>query len=191
MRPWNNWFHCIGSTYGTWLRGDPRGWRSRHHREHVEGDCRDPPPPGKYAKLYDQSKGSMKRPPVKLKVQARRLACRAMAETLLHHGVELVELSVGATHFHVLARFTPLTSAPQRSVEGLKRIARHCIGIAKKVSARACSDAGLVGRGGVWGVRGLERPIRNRAHQLSVAQYVRDHAKEGAVVWSTISKQNE
>ncbi|MBL7132603.1 MAG: hypothetical protein ISS78_00765 [Phycisphaerae bacterium] len=157
----------------------------------MEGDYRDPPPPGKYAKLYDQSKRSMKRPPVKLKVQARRLACRAMAEGLLHHGIELVDLSVGVTHFHVLARFAPLTAAGRPSVQDLKRTARHYLGVAKKVSSRTLSDAGLVRRGGVWGVRGLERPVRNRAHQLNVAQYIRDHAKEGAVVWSTISKESQ
>src|SRR3954468_9029001 len=41
--PWNNWYHCMGNTYGTWLPGDPRGFRTRLHREHVEGDYRNPP----------------------------------------------------------------------------------------------------------------------------------------------------
>lgn len=30
------WFHCIATTYGAWLYGDSRGFRTRHHREHVE-----------------------------------------------------------------------------------------------------------------------------------------------------------
>ena len=30
--PWNDWYHCNGNTYGTWLRGDPRGFRERRHR---------------------------------------------------------------------------------------------------------------------------------------------------------------
>jgi hypothetical protein len=38
-------FHCNGTFEGNWLRGDERGWRSRHHREHVEGDDRLRPAP--------------------------------------------------------------------------------------------------------------------------------------------------
>ena len=41
MPAWNHWYHCTAHTYGTWLRGDPRGWRARHHREHVDGDYRN------------------------------------------------------------------------------------------------------------------------------------------------------
>ena len=55
-RAWNNWFHCTGGTKGTWLRGDPRGWRARHHREHCEGDYKNPPPPGAHRELYELSK---------------------------------------------------------------------------------------------------------------------------------------
>jgi hypothetical protein len=38
------WFHAIITTYGAWLDGDARGFRTRHHREHVEGDYKNPPP---------------------------------------------------------------------------------------------------------------------------------------------------
>ena len=33
---WNGWYHVTGGTYGTWLRGDGRGWRDRKHRTHVD-----------------------------------------------------------------------------------------------------------------------------------------------------------
>jgi hypothetical protein len=33
----------MGHTYGTWLPGDPKGFRTRHHREHIEGDYKKPP----------------------------------------------------------------------------------------------------------------------------------------------------
>lgn len=45
-RAWNAWYHVLTNTYGTWLRGDRRGWRERHHRKHVEGDYKNPPKPG-------------------------------------------------------------------------------------------------------------------------------------------------
>ena len=63
MSPWNDWYHTTAHTYGTWLRGDARGWRARHHREHVDGDYRNPPPKGKYDALYQYSKSLMKRDP--------------------------------------------------------------------------------------------------------------------------------
>src|SRR5262245_43472706 len=65
-QPWNDWYHTTVHVYGSWLRGDPRGWRARHHREHVEGDYRNPSPHGKYDKLHEYSKSLMKREPVKI-----------------------------------------------------------------------------------------------------------------------------
>jgi len=195
MLPWNNWLLCTGSTYGTWLRGDPRGWRARGHREHVEGDYRDPPPAGAHAAARKHSLRLMKRRPIVLKAPARAAACRVMVETLQFHGVELLDLCVGATHWHVLARFTPLPKSPGIKIPGLdfaalKREARRLMGIAKKRSARAMSEAHLAARGGVWAVRCGVCPVRNRGHQLALVRYVRAHARQGAAVWSQRRKQN-
>src|SRR5438067_13048428 len=71
-QPWNNWYHITIHVYGSWLRGDPRGWRSRHHREHVDGDYKNPPPKGKYDNLYELSKALMKRDPVKIQRELRQ-----------------------------------------------------------------------------------------------------------------------
>ena len=60
------WFHVTTHTYGAWLYGDPRGFRTRHHREHVEGDYKNPPPPGTYAAKYERSKRLLKQDPVRL-----------------------------------------------------------------------------------------------------------------------------
>ena len=32
MPAWNGWYHVTGNTYGTWLPGDPRGWRECHRK---------------------------------------------------------------------------------------------------------------------------------------------------------------
>src|SRR5213083_3044797 len=69
MRPWDHWYHVTVHTYGQWLRGDPRGWRARNHREHVDGDYKHPPPKGKYDQLFAQSKALLKRDPVKIKLE--------------------------------------------------------------------------------------------------------------------------
>ena len=193
--PWRNWFHCLGSTYGTWLRGDPRGWRSRHHREHVEGDYKNPPPAGQHDDLLRQSKSLMKGDPVALNPDQRHMVCLALAEALLFHEVELVDLCVSATHYHVLARFEPFTApapSPRPPRRGpppptTNRQPRHIMGLAKSWAASKLVRAGRFPHEKVWAKRGKELPIENRAHQLWVVKYIRDHAaKEGASVWSSI-----
>src|SRR4029078_2636377 len=103
MSPWDHWYHLTAHTYGTWLRGDARGWRARHHREHVDGDYKNPPPAGKYENLAAHSRSLMKRDRVTLSPAARALAANVFAEALLYHNVELIDLCVGAKHWHALA----------------------------------------------------------------------------------------
>ena len=71
MPPWDDWYHVMGHTYGTWLPGDPKGFRTRDHREHVEGDYRNPPPKGMYDGLHEAAKRAMKREPVFLNREQR------------------------------------------------------------------------------------------------------------------------
>jgi hypothetical protein len=40
------WRHVVINTHCTWLHGDDRGFRSRHHRVHSSGDYRNPPSSG-------------------------------------------------------------------------------------------------------------------------------------------------
>ncbi len=167
---WDHWYHVTGSTYGAWLPGDPRGFRTRHHREHVEGDYKTPPPEGEYDWKHKRSMSLTKRDPVRLISKARRLARDAMAEALGVHGAKVAALAVGATHYHILARF------PEDNP-------RHVVGLAKKRSARALSDAGLAARGGVWAVRSRALPINDRAHARAARAYILRHASRGAAVF--------
>jgi hypothetical protein len=105
MKAWWGWYHVNGNTYGTWLRGDPRGWRARHHREHVDGDYKDPPAPGTYDRLLVNSRRLMTRDAVRLSGAAKRLACQTMIGSLRRNGIEVIALSVDDHHFHLLARF--------------------------------------------------------------------------------------
>src|SRR5205809_4884314 len=93
-KPWNAWYHVTIHVYGSWLRGDPRGWRSRHHREHVDGDYKNPPPKGKYDNLYELSKALMKRDPVKIERELRQFVTNAIAEKLRADGIEVLIVSV-------------------------------------------------------------------------------------------------
>ncbi|MCC6969992.1 MAG: transposase [Phycisphaerales bacterium] len=175
--PWNDWYHCNGNTYGTWLPGDPRGWRARHHREHCEGDYKNPPAPGAFDELLAKSSHLMKRDPVRLSLEARRIACSTFAMSLHGRGIDVIAIAIDDHHFHVLARFPD-------------HLPRHWVGLAKAKSARALSDASLVPRGGVWAVRFKISPIKDRAHQVQAAKYIQAHAHRGAAVvtWKELNR---
>ena len=184
MPAWNGWYHIIGSTYGSWLPGDPRGWRSRHHREHVEGDYKNPPQPGKDNRRHVRSKSLMKREPIVLTVHQRDLVCRTMIEALRFHHVEVKELCVSTTHSHLLAGFASTRHAAQ--IKHISDPPRHYVGIARWRASRALSDAALVPRGGLWAKRTKVVPIRDLAHFDNVVAYIRKHTDEGAIVWSLL-----
>lgn len=169
-KPWNDWYHVMGHTYGTWLPGDPRGFRTRHHREHVEGDYRNPPPEGKYEKRYERAKRSMKRPPVYLTRQQRRRAVVIIAESLRTRGHDVVIVSVDRVHLHLLARF------PDHNP-------RKWVGIAKKEASAYMKQEDLAPQGGLWAVRTACKPVNDRAHQVRVANYLREHGAHGASIW--------
>jgi len=193
-RPWNGWYHCIGHTYGSWLYGDPRGFRTRHHREHVDGDYRHPPAAGAYERRLRRSIASMRFEPVALSQADRLLVCRVIARTLIDQGTELIDLSVGAHHVHLIARFprqlaceaTP-TDPANILRDGRNPIPRHLLGRAKRAASMALAGTGRKAQGHpLWARRTKIVPIQDRAHQVTVVHYIRDHALEGAIVWSCL-----
>lgn len=171
MRAWHDWYHVNGSTYGTWLPGDPRGYRTRHHREHIEGDYRNPPPPGRYDAVLARSQELMRRDAVWLSPEAQRVACDEIASDLVSRLIVVLAVAVDSHHYHVLARF------PDHRP-------RHWIGLAKKRSAAELSRRGLAAPGGVWSVRCKVSPIADRSHQINAFRYILDHASRGAATWT-------
>jgi hypothetical protein len=168
MEPSPRWFHVIVSTYGSWLPGDPRGFRTRHHREHVEGDYKNPPTPGIYDDRHARSRHLLKQPPVVFPAAVRPVVGVALHERLVQEGAEVICLSVGGQHAHVQARMPPAATD-------------HWVGLAKRHVTFVLRDRGWEGR--VWGKRGKVTPIRDRPHQENVFHYIRRHAWEGAWVW--------
>ena len=169
MQAWNGWYHVSSSTYGTWLRGDPRGWRSRRHREHVEGDYRNPPPEGRHEFLYEQSKRLLKKPPVRLTNDQRRIAVEAIAEKLKQLQRQPLAVSVDTVHYHILGRF-------------LNGRVRAAVGRAKKHAWHLLVEQGFSGR--AWAKACHPLPISDRQHQLRVYGYIRRHVEKGAYVWT-------
>jgi hypothetical protein len=200
-RPWNNWYHCTGNTYGTWIRGDERGWRARHHREHCEGDYKNPPPKAAHEKQRRTSKRLMKREPVALDWPRRVIVCNALAAKLIDIGAEVICAAVTAKHFHVLVRFTAsrvsteqLGQSPGMAIPGLcagnalhdgrDPAPRWTLGMAKKHAAFSLRENGLGIDGGLWGTRDKCEPIHDRSHQIRTAWYILDQVREGAAVWA-------
>lgn len=129
----NHWFHCTCHTYGSWLHGDPRGFRTRHRREHVDGDYKRPPPPGKYDAKFQRSKSLMQRPPVVLLKLHREIVAASIAASLRRRNVEVLAVAMDRIHLHVLARF-------------VQHDARDLLGIAKREAWNELRIRGMFSR---------------------------------------------
>lgn len=190
------WYHCTLHTYGAWLRGEAKGWRARHHREHVEGDYKNPPPAGQYDQLLEQSKKLMKRPPVILNVEERNIVCAAVVQKFEQLKIQLAALSVSAMHVHLLAKFPwprELEQSPGMAIPGLcvenslqdgrNPIPRHVLGLVKKHSSHVLRKEGFIHQGGVWGTRSFCDPLRDDGHFENTKAYIQRHAGERAAIW--------
>jgi hypothetical protein len=175
MKPWNDWYHVMGHTYGTWLPGDPKGFRTRNHREHVEGDYKNPPPKGKYDQLWKRSKDLMNRDPVYLTIDQRHRAVEEIVRSLKKWGIELRIASIDRIHLHALTRV-------------IDHNPRHWIGLAKKESSANMKRDGLAPQGGLWAVGCKCLPITGADHFENTTGYIRDHKDRGAVIHESISK---
>lgn len=162
------WYHITLNTYGTWLPGDPRGFRTRHHREHVEGDYKSPPPKGTYEKRYKQSKHLLLKPSRKLTRRERKTILHAFVSRLQSKEAVVAALAVGATHVHMIIKYKPIDI-------------RSVVGDAKKHAWHVLYRQGISGR--LWAKRSRAERIRNRQHQLNAVRYVLRHQKDGAAVW--------
>jgi hypothetical protein len=169
MTAWNNWYHVNGNTYGTWLPGDPRGWRERGHKKHIDGNYKNPPPAGSGDSLHRYAKGLLKQPPVYLTNKQRAIVGRALVDMLTEQRIELLVLSLDAIHFHLLGQF------PNSQV-------RPMVGRAKKHAYFELHEQGFVGH--LWGAGANVVPINDRKHQLNVFGYIGDHKAKGAWVWT-------
>jgi hypothetical protein len=170
MLAWNDWYHCMGHTYGTWLPGDAKGFCTRHHRDHVEGDYRNPPPEGKYDGLYEYAKRAMTRDPVFLDRDQRRRALDELVASLQRRAFEIEVFSVDRIHLHGLVRFPD--HQPKR-----------WLGIAKKESSYYCKQTGHAPDGGLWATGCKCLPVENQRHFRGARKYIRDHEHKGSVIY--------
>jgi hypothetical protein len=209
IHPWRNWYHCTGNTLGTWLPGDPRGFRTRHHHHHVQGDYRFPPPPGYYDDLFARSRHLMPRDAVFIPRDLRGVVRDHFVQSLQHYHVEVVALSVGGVHFHLLARFVPVDVDPYAHLAALNLKLTHArkptpsgggvqlhaydhdpaprriLGLTRAFVTHELKKKGHFAQvaGGLWAQRPRCQPVSNRRHQLAVAGYIRNHCEQGSAVF--------
>lgn len=162
------WYHIILTTYGAWLPGDPRGFRTRHHREHVEGDYKNPPARGEHGTLETTARESLKQPPVQLSPAFRAVVGATLRERLEGLGALVVCVAVSSRHVHLLAKMPPGQVS-------------SWTGAAKRHAWFAIRDNGWQGK--LWAKRGKPVHVRNREHQLNVFRYIIEHESVGAWVW--------
>lgn len=163
------WRHVNFGTLSSWLPGDKRGWRSRGHKRHSSGDYKNPPPADEHEGLRKWSERHAA-PCVTIPNEARKPAALKIAEELHRRGHQILSVSVSGRHAHALVLL------PNNI-----RLIRRIVGDCKKQSSKAIGRY-LPGR--VWAAGGNFKPVDTVAHQAEVYNYILDHLKEGAWVWT-------
>ena len=163
-----SWYHVVLTTYGAWLPGDPRGFRTRHHREHVPGDYKSPPPVGMFVAKHERSKALLQQPTVWFDPQLRSLVGVALVSRLRNMGSFVYCAAVSSSHAHILAKL------PYRET-------RIWTGQAKKHAWFVARQRGWHTK--MWAKRGKFAPVKDRRHLENVLRYVLDHETQHAWVW--------
>jgi len=162
------WFHVILTTYAAWLPGDPRGFRTRDHRQEVAGDYKQPPPPGLYDRLQRIAEESLTDRPRTFSRQQRCFVLCWLHEKLIRLGAQIAIVAVNGRHVHLLVKLPPIRT-------------RQEMGMVKRHVTFRLRESGDTAK--VWADGAKFVPIKDRAHQVNAFKYIADHVKEGAAVW--------
>ena len=94
------WYHLSLTTYGAWLYGDERGFRTRRHREHVEGDYKHRPSKSDYHEQRQRSTTLLQHAAVSLEPRYREVVGMALVDRLRRLGAFVLTTAVAAKHVH-------------------------------------------------------------------------------------------
>ncbi len=180
--PWNNWYHVTCNTYGTWLRGDQRGWRERHHRKHVDGDYKNRPAPGTGKDELKRSKELMSRDPVHLNRMLQWIALIGVVTTLLNDGIDVIVASLDDHHLHLLARFND--REPRKRMGWAKFYATKAVKRFMQTHGSAVGfQLDLKEGEGLWAKRERKSPLR--IGNISLIRSVISPTTETVARWSS------
>jgi REP element-mobilizing transposase RayT len=170
--PGKQWFHITFGTLGSWLPGDPRGFRTKHEKIHSSGHHRAPPPPGEHAKLLCYSEQLRPDAVVILKPLLPVIG-HAIIESAGQHGYRINALSIAPMHAHLLIEL-PRTGTVAE------------VGKLKRRASFAIKDR-MPGR--VWAKGCGVKPIKDKSHLVNTFNYILRHKEQGAWVWSFRDEQ--
>jgi REP element-mobilizing transposase RayT len=165
--PGKHWFHITFGTHGSWLPGDPRGFRTKHSKVHSSGDHRNPPPPGEHNELYEYNKQLT---PNAICIPKHILPTIGNAITIhaTQLGHQLIAISVAPMHVHLL-------------IELPRKQATTEVGRIKRKASWSIRNE-LPGK--VWANGCGVKPIRDKPHHINTFNYIVRHREQGAWVWS-------
>ena len=163
------WRHVMVNTHCTWLPGAEKGFRNRGHRIHSSGDYKHPPPAHEHVGLREYNRRRAGRP-CEIPPELREKIGLAFVTRLRHEGYTVLAVSVSAEHVHALALLPDHRGT-------IRRIVGRC----KQYGTRA-ARAILLGE--IWADGGEFKPVRDRAHQLNVYQYILTRQGPWAWTWS-------
>lgn len=165
------WWLVTWTTYGTWLPGDPRGFRTWRGREHV-------PPPRRYAKpgqaTYDpavygqrhESAQEAAKGVVTLTIGEQKTTLHVIINEIALVAIRPAAMSVGPTHVHLLAQFGSLMIRPT-------------VGRLKAAATRALQNPSTR----VW-AKNCHMASKRTPDQFTAAlNYVRHHVNEQCLVY--------
>ena len=167
--PGKAWHHIIFDTRGSWLTGDPRGFRSRNHRKHSQGDYKHPPPLGEHAGLHRVVRENS-RPAISLPKTLHEKIGQIVLSQCHDQGHRVLAIAVDAHHVHLLVELPMDRKEVKQIVGSWKQKASHVV--------RETLP------GSIWSKSCDPIRIKDRAHHERVYRYILGHRDQGAWVWS-------
>jgi hypothetical protein len=161
------WRHVVINTHGSWLHGDARGFRSRHHRIHSSGDYRNPPPRHEHAAL--RAHHERKCPDaVTIPLDLRPIVGRALVEFFLDLRLRVLVVAVGKVHAHAVVELA-------EDLRAVKRL----VGEAKRFSSTRVTHPIP---GPLWSAGGKFVPVEDDDHLKAAYEY--DFYDQGRWAWT-------
>ena len=153
--------HIQINTYCSWLKGDRRGFRSKHHEIHSSGDYRNPPPSAERAGLRKHFE-QLKKNEVTIARELRPAIGRAIHDELRECGIRVLAIAIVIVNVHAHL----IVELPDD-----KRVIRQIIGEVKRW---------LTGK--VWSRGEAAKPVDDRPYLINVIEYI--IYDQGADAWT-------
>ena len=161
----SRWYLITWTTHGSWLPGDPRGFRTYGHRVDIPppkryADSKDVYKPDDWKRLFEYHKRKCKEA-VSLDKKQQAFVHKRITEIAVAKGCSVKAIHVSGCHVHVLIRHD------RSDLSGLvQRI--------KGITSRELSEYGLKGK--VWARGYHARPIPDNALAEAI-HYILFHNK--------------